>query len=163
MATTPGKRALAKRRWIIGSVALVLTSLIATIIITLERKVNGVPGWGEAVLCGLCPGALSVLIYNYRGWKSFSECMHVSVMPVAALGMVLGIFTLLCLLLALVLRGVSFMLLTLLVPLVYFGGAFYLPLVMVALTMLSCAGGAFIYSALWIMRLATVGQRPQWR
>lgn len=152
MVATPEMWTTAKKRWIVGWIALLLTSLIVAVMISLERKLNGSLGWGEIISFGIFLGVLSVLIYSYRGWKSFGECMHVSVMPIAALYIVLGLLFLVCMLVALVLKGVSFMFLTLLVFLVYFGGAFYLALAAVMLTALSCAGGSFVFGTLWIMR-----------
>lgn len=154
MTLTPEMRTSANRRWIVGLVSFVLTSLIATWIFAAERKSRDLPGWGEVILCGVCMGLFSVLLYNCRSGKTFVECMHVSLMPIAVLYIVLGLLLLVGMIASLVLKGVEAMVLLPLVLLVYFGGAFYLLLAAAVLSLSSFVGGAFIYGAMRIMKLA---------
>jgi len=163
MTATIEMRTLAKRRWTIGCVALVLTSLIAIAIFRAEKNLNEVPSWGAVALCGTCLGIFSVLMYHFRGWKSFGECMHVSLMPVAVLYIVLGLLLLVGMFASLVLRGVEAMVLLPLVLLIYFGGALYLALLAALLCLSSCAGGAFIFGAMRVMKLVAEAGRPQSR
>lgn len=154
MAVTPEILILTNRRLTVGLVSFVLTSLIATSIFAAERKSHDVPGWGEVILCGICMGVFSVLLYNYGSWKSFGDCVRVSLMPVAVLFVFLGLLLLAGMLVALVRVGVGAMVLLPLVLLVYFGGAIFLPLAAALLALSSCGGGAFIYGAMRIMKLA---------
>lgn len=154
MTSTPEIQTLANRRLIVGLVSFVLTSLIAAGIFAVERKSHDVPGWSEVILCGVFMGVFSVLLYSYRSWKSFGDCMRVSLIPIALLFVVLGLLLLVGMLVALVRGGVEAMLLLPLVLLVYFGGAILLPLAAALLALSSCVGGAFIYGAMHVMKLA---------
>lgn len=161
MTSTPEIQTLANRRLIVGLVSFVLTSLIATSIFAAQIKSHDVPGWEEVILCGLCMGVFSVLLYNYGSWKSFGDCMVVSVIPVAVLFVVLGLLLLVGMLVSLVRVGIEAMVLLPLVLLVYFGGAIFLPLAAAVLASSSCVGGAFIYGAMRMMKLAAGAGRAQ--
>jgi hypothetical protein len=162
MAATLETRDLAIRRRAIGCVALVLWATLTGVLFKFDKNMGVAPGFGAVILCGMFPGVFSVLVYNFDGRKSFHECMHVSVMPVAALGVVLCVILLMSMFAGLILGGVGSMIMVLLIPLVYFGGALYLPLAALVLSALSCAGGSFIYGVMRIMRHIAEGKRPQW-
>ena len=161
MASTPEILTLANRRLIVGLVSFVLTSLIATSIFTAERKSHDVPGWGEVIVCGVCMGMFSALFYNYGSWKSLGDCMRVSLIPVAVLFVVLGLLLLVGMFVSLVRLGVEGMVFLPLVLLVYYGGAIFLPLAAAVLALSSCVGGAFIYGAMQIMKLAAEAGRAR--
>lgn len=161
MTPTRETQTLAKRRLIVGFGSFVLTSLIAMWIFAAESKSRDVPGWREVILCGVCMGVFSVLLYNYGGWKSFGECMRVSLLPVAILLVVLGLLLLVGMLVSLVRVGVEAMVLLPLVVFVYYGGALLLPLAAAVLCLSSCVGGGFIYGAIRIMKLAAESGRVQ--
>lgn len=161
MTSAPETQTLANRRLIVGFVSFVLTSLIATLIFAVERKSHDVPGWGEVTFCGVCMGLFSVFLYNYGSWKSFGDCLRVSLIPIAFLFVVLGLLLLAGMLVTLVRGGVEAMVLLPLVVLVYFGGAILLPLAAAVLALSSCVGGSFIYGAMRIMKLAAEAGRVQ--
>lgn len=135
MVSTREIQTLANWRLMVGLVSFVLTSLIV--------------------------GVFSVLLYHYGSWKSFGDWMGVSLIPIAVLLVVVGLLLLVGVLVALFLRGVEFLLGSLYLFLVYFGGVFYLPLAVALLGLSACAGGAFIYAATHIMRIASrAGRAP---
>lgn len=164
MASTAEIQTLANRGLMVGLVSFVLTSLIATSVFVAERKSHDVPGWGEVTLCGVCMGVFSVLLYNYgTTWKGFGDSMRVSLIPLALLLVVLGLLLLVGMLVSLVRVGVEAMVLLPPVVLVYYGGAIFLPLAAPLLALSSCVGGAFIYGAMHIMKVASQSGRAQSR
>ena len=139
-------------REVLGWITLIFTLLMAPAAFSLLSQLTEIPASGAIFFFGTCLGAMSVLFYNYGSWKTFGDCMYVCMRTVVVALFVLAV------LLFVVLCGGGF--LGLLILFVYYGLPIYLGAGAVALAAAACAGGAFTFGALQIVKMVSQHGRP---
>jgi uncharacterized membrane protein YhaH (DUF805 family) len=89
----------------LGSAVLsvVLTTVIGLVLVAVGTNTLGSYGWSVFVALPFCLGMFSALLHSYHGPRALSNCLAVSLLPIAILGVVLivvAIEGLICLLMA---------------------------------------------------------------
>ena len=102
-AVRPLDRWIPRSKWGSAVLAIGLTTLIGLLFTLVGTQVVKSYGWGLFVALPFCLGLFSVLLHSYHEPRDFGDCVGVSVLPVALLGLVLmavAIEGLICILMA---------------------------------------------------------------
>jgi len=151
-----------KKQETIGLAASVFLLLSAPKTFLLE-KTFAVSGWDAILWLGACLGILCVLFYNRNAGKNFWHCMYLSLTPVMAVYLALGILFVVSMIVAVAMKGPAFAILPALILFTYYGGPVYLWMATIAFATASCVGGALAFAALRINKLFAETRRPQWQ